>query len=206
MIPLFVGSSCAQLRIPVTRFLALCGLLRRSISIFDGKTGEMVWDSGDFIEKFTADPANGVSDIFNSEGGENGALESVLSSVGQLNSWCPSSQTVRLSLLDTNCEKYFVTTPPTLALPCVFDEIATLKLHDLRTKPLPPYHTQTQRGLKAVSIVQEVGFFITNLTRSACLLPKTGTDTFDGRSDDKGAEPEGLVMAEINGRFARKAR
>ncbi|CBJ25800.1 alkaline phosphatase [Ectocarpus siliculosus] len=41
----------------------------RSISIFDGKTGELVWDSGDFIEQFTADPANGVSDIFNSNGG-----------------------------------------------------------------------------------------------------------------------------------------
>ena len=25
-------------------------------------------------------------------------------------------------------------------------------------------------------------------------------DTFDGRSDDKGAEPEGLAMAEIDGR------
>lgn len=47
-----------------------CGI-RRSISIFDGKTGELVWDSGDFIGRFTADPANGFSDIFNSEGGEN---------------------------------------------------------------------------------------------------------------------------------------
>ena len=36
-------------------------------------------------------------------------------------------------------------------------------------------------------------------------LPKTGVDTFDGRSDDKGPEPEGLVMAEIDGRFVRKA-
>lgn len=26
-------------------------------------------------------------------------------------------------------------------------------------------------------------------------------DTFDGRSDDKGAEPEGLAMAEIDGRL-----
>ncbi|CAM9455187.1 unnamed protein product [Scytosiphon promiscuus] len=68
----------------------------RSISIFDGKKGELVWDSGDFIEQFTADPANGFSDIFNSEG---------------------------------------------------------------------------------------------------------GVDTFDGRSDDKGAEPEGLAMAEIDGRI-----
>ncbi|CAB1115103.1 unnamed protein product [Ectocarpus sp. CCAP 1310/34] len=41
----------------------------RSISIFDGKTGELVWDSGDFIEQFTADPVNGFSDIFNSNGG-----------------------------------------------------------------------------------------------------------------------------------------
>eukprot|EP00903_Cladosiphon_okamuranus_P012016 g11282.t1 len=41
----------------------------RSISIFDGKKGNLVWDSGDFIEKFTADPANGFSDIFNSQGG-----------------------------------------------------------------------------------------------------------------------------------------
>ena len=54
---------------PVTRCAWLYGL-RRSISIFDGKKGELVWDSGDFIEKFTADPANGFSDIFNSEGGE----------------------------------------------------------------------------------------------------------------------------------------
>lgn len=41
--------------------------------------------------------------------------------------------------------------------------------------------------------------------RSACvrslLNEITGVDTFDGRSDDKGAEPEGLVMAEIDGRF-----
>ena len=28
-----------------------------------------------------------------------------------------------------------------------------------------------------------------------------GVDTFDGRSDDKGAEPEGLAMAEIDGRY-----
>ena len=42
----------------------------RSISIFDGKTGELVWDSGDFIETYTADPSNGFSDIFNSEGGK----------------------------------------------------------------------------------------------------------------------------------------
>lgn len=42
----------------------------RSISIFDGKTGELVWDSGDFIEQFIADPANGFSDIFNSQGGK----------------------------------------------------------------------------------------------------------------------------------------
>ena len=53
---------------PVTRWLASDS--RRSISIFDGKKGNLVWDSGDFIEKFTADPVNGVSDIFNSEGGK----------------------------------------------------------------------------------------------------------------------------------------
>lgn len=53
-----------------------CVLPRRSISIFDGKKGELVWDSGDFIEKFTADPVNGFSDIFNSEGGENQAPSS----------------------------------------------------------------------------------------------------------------------------------
>ncbi|CAM9565311.1 unnamed protein product [Pylaiella littoralis] len=41
----------------------------KSISIFDGKKGELVWDSGDFIEQFLADPANGFTDIFNSEGG-----------------------------------------------------------------------------------------------------------------------------------------
>ena len=35
-----------------------------------------MWDSGDFIEKFTADPANGFSDIFNSKGGENQAPSS----------------------------------------------------------------------------------------------------------------------------------
>lgn len=35
----------------------------------------------------------------------------------------------------------------------------------------------------------------------ACTIPKSGVDSFDGRSDDKGAEPEGLAMAEINGRF-----
>eukprot|EP00752_Nemacystus_decipiens_P017246 g15450.t1 len=40
----------------------------RSISIFDGKKGNLVWDSGDFIGRYTADPANGFSDIFNSEG------------------------------------------------------------------------------------------------------------------------------------------
>ncbi|CAN0479244.1 unnamed protein product, partial [Scytosiphon promiscuus] len=28
----------------------------------------------------------------------------------------------------------------------------------------------------------------------------TDADSFDGRSDDKGAEPEGLAMAEIDGR------
>lgn len=53
------------------RLVARLRGIRRSISIFDGKKGELVWDSGDFIEKFTADPANGVSHIFNSEGGEN---------------------------------------------------------------------------------------------------------------------------------------
>ena len=29
-----------------------------------------------------------------------------------------------------------------------------------------------------------------------------GEDTFDGRSDNKGPEPEGLAMAEIDGRYA----
>lgn len=53
--------------------LVVCFAVRRaprSISIFDGKKGELVWDSGDFMEQFIADPANGFSDIFNSEGGE----------------------------------------------------------------------------------------------------------------------------------------
>ncbi|CAN0424076.1 unnamed protein product [Ascophyllum nodosum] len=40
----------------------------RSISIFDGKNGDLVWDSGDFIETYTADEDNGFSDLFNSEG------------------------------------------------------------------------------------------------------------------------------------------
>lgn len=40
----------------------------RSISIFDGKSGDLVWDSGDFIETYTADVNNGFSDIFNSQG------------------------------------------------------------------------------------------------------------------------------------------
>lgn len=35
-----------------------------------------MWDSGDFIETFIADPANGFSDIFNSEGGERETLSS----------------------------------------------------------------------------------------------------------------------------------
>ena len=42
----------------------------RSISIFDGKSGELVWDSGDFIETFIANEKNGFSGIFNSNGGE----------------------------------------------------------------------------------------------------------------------------------------
>lgn len=33
----------------------------------------------------------------------------------------------------------------------------------------------------------------------------TGVDSFDGRSDDKGAEPEGLAMAEIDGRCVLKS-
>lgn len=44
----------------------------RSISIFEGKKGELVWDSGDMIAMFIADPENGYSDIFNSQGGEQG--------------------------------------------------------------------------------------------------------------------------------------
>ncbi|CAM9613676.1 unnamed protein product, partial [Hapterophycus canaliculatus] len=80
----------------INELYAFGGRRVQSISIFGGKKGELVWDSGDFIEQFTADPANGFSDIFNSEG---------------------------------------------------------------------------------------------------------GVDTFDGRSDDKGAEPEGLAMAEIDGRI-----
>lgn len=40
----------------------------RSVSIFDGKTGDLVWDSGDMIETFIAD--SGFSDLFNSQGGE----------------------------------------------------------------------------------------------------------------------------------------
>lgn len=46
---------------------------------------------------------------------------------------------------------------------------------------------------------------ITDLAHSAYALPKTDVGSFDGRSDDKGAEPEGLTMAEIDGRFVRKA-
>ena len=42
--------------------------LTRSISIFDGKNGDLVWDSGDFIETYTADEDNGFSALFNSEG------------------------------------------------------------------------------------------------------------------------------------------
>lgn len=42
----------------------------RSFSIYDGKSGEQVWDSGDFIGTYLADPANGFDAIFNSEGGE----------------------------------------------------------------------------------------------------------------------------------------
>eukprot|EP00904_Undaria_pinnatifida_P006682 jgi/Undpi1/3143/HiC_scaffold_15.g06517.m1 len=41
----------------------------RSISIFSGDSGELVWDSGDFIATYIADPDNGFSELFNSEGG-----------------------------------------------------------------------------------------------------------------------------------------
>ena len=41
----------------------------RSISIFDGDSGELVWDSGDFIARYIADPENGFSELFNSNGG-----------------------------------------------------------------------------------------------------------------------------------------
>eukprot|EP00904_Undaria_pinnatifida_P006684 jgi/Undpi1/3145/HiC_scaffold_15.g06519.m1 len=38
----------------------------RSISIFNGKSGDLVWDSGDFIETYMANPENGVTEYFNS--------------------------------------------------------------------------------------------------------------------------------------------
>lgn len=42
----------------------------RSISIFDGDSGKLVWDSGDFIATYIADPENGFGELFNSKGGE----------------------------------------------------------------------------------------------------------------------------------------
>lgn len=42
----------------------------RSISIFNAKTGALVWDSGDFIATYIADPDNGFDSLFNSKGGE----------------------------------------------------------------------------------------------------------------------------------------
>ncbi|CAM9235769.1 unnamed protein product, partial [Laminaria digitata] len=42
----------------------------RSISIFDGNSGDLVWDSGDLMENYIADHENGFSEIFNSKGGK----------------------------------------------------------------------------------------------------------------------------------------
>lgn len=40
----------------------------------------------------------------------------------------------------------------------------------------------------------------TPFTRIDRCFIRTGVDSFDERSDDKGPEPEGLAMAEIDGR------
>ena len=45
----------------------LCALLDRSISIFDSNAN-MMWESGDFMETYMADEANGYLDFFNSQG------------------------------------------------------------------------------------------------------------------------------------------